>query len=150
MTTPDDFPLELDQQLCFALYSTSLAMTKTYKPLLEKLGLTYPQYLAMLVLWENDGLTVKEIATRLSLDSATMTPLLKRLEAQGHVERTRGTEDERQVHIRLTESGRALKQSARSIPPEINCAAGSDVDTLVRLRGDLVRLRSSLNDYLDH
>jgi MarR family transcriptional regulator, organic hydroperoxide resistance regulator len=149
MTTPDDYPLELDQQLCFALYSTSLAMTKTYKPLLEKLGLTYPQYLAMLVLWENDGLTVKEIATRLSLDSATMTPLLKRLEAQGHVERTRGTQDERQVHIRLTESGRALKESARAVPPEVHCATGSDMEALMRLRSDLVRLRSSLNEYLD-
>ena len=117
MTSPQNFPLELDQQLCFALYSTSLAMTKAYKPLLEKLGLTYPQYLTMLVLWESDDLTVKEMAARLSLDSATMTPLLKRLEAQGYVERLRGIEDERQVHIRLTEVGRALKQAARDIPP---------------------------------
>jgi MarR family transcriptional regulator, organic hydroperoxide resistance regulator len=149
MTSSDDFPLELDQQLCFALYSTSLAMTKTYKPLLEKLGLTYPQYLAMLVLWESDGRTVKEIATRLSLDSATMTPLLKRLEAQGYVERTRGTADERQVHIRLTPEGRDLKQSAKGIPTEIFCAAGKDVDSLLRLRSDLVRLRASLNDYIE-
>jgi MarR family transcriptional regulator, organic hydroperoxide resistance regulator len=146
MTQPDDFPLALDQQLCFALYSTSLAMTKAYKPMLEKLGLTYPQYLAMLVLWENDGLTVKDIATRLSLDSATMTPLLKRLEAQGFVERSRGTVDERQVHIRLTETGRELKTSARSIPTKIFCASGSDIDGLLRLRGDLVRLRASLNE----
>ncbi|BAN25889.1 MarR family winged helix-turn-helix transcriptional regulator [Caballeronia insecticola] len=144
-----EFPLELDQQLCFALYSTSLAMTKTYKPLLEKLGLTYPQYLTMLVLWESDDLTVKEIATRLSLDSATMTPLLKRLEAQGYVERVRGVEDERQVHIRLTDAGRVLRQSAREIPMEIYCASGSDINAMLRLRGDLVRLRASLNDYLD-
>jgi MarR family transcriptional regulator, organic hydroperoxide resistance regulator len=149
MNSPDQFPLELDQQLCFALYSTSLAMTKTYKPLLEKLGLTYPQYLAMLVLWESDGLTVKEIASRLALDSATMTPLLKRLEAQGYVERTRGTEDERQVHIRLTETGRALKGSALGVPAEIFCASGSDVGSLLRLRNDLVTLRASLNAYLD-
>ncbi|SAK60410.1 MarR family winged helix-turn-helix transcriptional regulator [Caballeronia ptereochthonis] len=146
---PPEFPLELDQQLCFALYSTSLAMTKAYKPLLEQLGLTYPQYLAMLVLWESDDLTVKEIATRLSLDSATMTPLLKRLEAQGYVERVRGVEDERQVHIRLTDAGRELKQSARDIPAEIYCASGSDIDAMLRLRGDLVRLRMSLNEYLD-
>ncbi|MDR5775998.1 MULTISPECIES: MarR family winged helix-turn-helix transcriptional regulator [unclassified Caballeronia] len=149
MTSPDDFPLELDQQICFALYSTSLAMTKTYKPMLDKLGLTYPQYLAMLVLWESDNLTVKEIAARLSLDSATLTPLLKRLEAQGYVERMRGVEDERQVHVRLTAQGRSLRQSARAIPPEIFCAAGSDVDELVRLRSDLVRLRASLNEYLE-
>ncbi|MDR5800906.1 MarR family transcriptional regulator [Caballeronia sp. LZ001] len=149
MTSPDDFPLELDQQICFALYSTSLAMTKTYKPMLDKLGLTYPQYLAMLVLWESDNLTVKEIAARLSLDSATLTPLLKRLEAQGYVVRIRGVEDERQVHVRLTAQGRSLRQSARAIPPEIFCAAGSDVDELVRLRSDLVRLRASLNGYLE-
>jgi DNA-binding MarR family transcriptional regulator len=149
MTSPDDFPLELDQQICFALYSTSLAMTKTYKPMLDKLGLTYPQYLAMLVLWESDNLTVKEIAARLSLDSATLTPLLKRLEAQGYVVRMRGVEDERQVHVRLTAQGRSLRQSARAIPPEIFCAAGSDVDELVRLRSDLVRLRASLNGYLE-
>jgi MarR family transcriptional regulator, organic hydroperoxide resistance regulator len=149
MTSSDDFPLELDQQLCFALYSTSLAMTKAYKPMLEKLGLTYPQYLAMLVLWEADGLTVKDIASRLSLDSATMTPLLKRLEAQGYVERTRGTEDERQVHIRLTDTGRELRQSARVIPNKIFCASGSDLDNLLRLRSDLVRLRASLNESLE-
>ncbi|KND59793.1 Organic hydroperoxide resistance transcriptional regulator [Candidatus Burkholderia verschuerenii] len=149
MTTFDDFPLELDQQLCFALYSTSLAMTKTYKPMLEKLGLTYPQYLAMLVLWEKDGLTVKDIASRLSLDSATMTPLLKRLEAQGYVERMRGTADERQVHIRLTDTGRELRHAARDIPMKIFCAAGSDIDGLLRLRGDLVRLRASLNESIE-
>ncbi|BAO89419.1 MarR family winged helix-turn-helix transcriptional regulator [Caballeronia cordobensis] len=153
MTSPDalpDFPLELDQQLCFALYSTSLAMTKAYKPLLEKLGLTYPQYLAMLVLWEADDLTVKEIAARLALDSATMTPLLKRLEAQGYVERVRGVADERQVYIRLTPAGRALKQSARGVPSEIYCASGSDIDAMLRLRSDLVRLRTALNAYGDN
>jgi DNA-binding MarR family transcriptional regulator len=148
MTSPQNFPLELDEQLCFALYSTSLAMTKAYKPLLEKLGLTYPQYLTMLVLWESDDLTVKEMAARLSLDSATMTPLLKRLEVQGYVERVRGVEDERQVHIRLTAVGRALKQAAREIPPEIYCAAGSDADNLTQLRDSLVKLRASLNEYI--
>jgi DNA-binding MarR family transcriptional regulator len=144
MNAPTGFPLELDAQLCFALYSTSLAMTKAYKPLLEKLGLTYPQYLAMLALWEADDLTVKQMAERLNLDSATMTPLLKRLEAQGYVRRVRGVSDERQVHIRLSDAGRALKQSARDIPGEIFCATGSDVDRLVRLRDDLVALRVGL------
>jgi DNA-binding MarR family transcriptional regulator len=147
MNAPAQFPLELEAQLCFALYSTSLAMTKTYKPLLEKLGLTYPQYLTMLVLWENDDPTVKQMAERLSLDSATMTPLLKRLEAQGYVKRVRGITDERQVHIQLTDTGRALKRAARDIPGEIFCAAGSEVDRLVHLHQELVTLRASLVDH---
>src|SRR3954463_1874064 len=94
--------LLLDNQLCFALYSASLAMTKLYKPLLDELGLTYPQYLVMLVLWEGDGRTVSELGERLSLDSGTLTPLLKRLEAAQLVSRIRDTEDERRVHIMLT------------------------------------------------
>lgn len=144
MTSSPQIPLELDAQLCFALYSTSLAMTKTYKPLLDKVGLTYPQYLAMLVLWESDDLTVKQMAERLSLDSATMTPLLKRLEAQGYVKRVRGIEDERQVYIHLTDAGCALKKAIRGIPGEIYCAAGSNADQLIKLRDELMRLRASL------
>jgi DNA-binding MarR family transcriptional regulator len=147
MTSSSQIPLELDAQLCFALYSTSLAMTKTYKPLLEKVGLTYPQYLSMLVLWESDALTVKQMAERLNLDSATMTPLLKRLEAQGLVKRVRSTEDERQVHINLTDAGRALKKSIRDIPGEIYCAAGSDADRLLKLRDELTRLRAALIEH---
>src|ERR1700757_2649446 len=112
MAQPPPPPALLDEQLCFALYSTSLAMTKAYKPLLDRLGLTYPQYLTMLILWEGDDVTVKDIAARLNLDSATVTPLLKRLESQGFIERVRGTEDERLVFIRLTKSGVALKRSA--------------------------------------
>ena len=104
-----DQALLLDNQLCFALYSASLAMTKLYKPLLDELGLTYPQYLAMLVLWERDGLTVSELGERLSLDSGTLTPLLKRLEAAGLIARIRAVEDERRVHITLTAAGRKLK-----------------------------------------
>ena len=98
--------LQLDNQLCFALYSTSLAMTKLYKPLLAELGLTYPQYLAMLVLWESDGLMVSELGDRLYLDSGTLTPLLKRLEASGYISRLRDVNDERRVHITLTSTGR--------------------------------------------
>ena len=101
--------LALDAQLCFALYSASLAMTKLYKPLLDRLGLTYPQYLVMLVLWEEDAMSVKEIGERLFLDSGTLTPLLKRLEAAGLVKRTRSTEDERQVIVALTPQGEGLK-----------------------------------------
>src|SRR3989338_5795761 len=104
-SAPTDAMLLLDNQLCFALYSTSLAMTKLYKPLLDELGLTYPQYLAMLVLWEKDGLTVSELGERLFLDSGTLTPLLKRLEVSGLISRIRAVEDERRVHITLTAAG---------------------------------------------
>ena len=142
-------PLTLDEQLCFALYSTSLAMTKAYKPLLDKLGLTYPQYLAMLVLWEADDVTVKDMAARLNLDSATVTPLLKRLETQGLLERVRGTEDERLVCIRLTQAGSALKRQARELPGEILCATQQTPEFLVRLRNDLTRLRTTLNDFME-
>ena len=96
--TPNE-ALLLDNQLCFALYSASLAMTRLYKPLLDELGLTYPQYLAMLVLWEQDGVMVSELGDRLSLDSGTLTPLLKRLEAGGLVSRIRDVQDERRVHV---------------------------------------------------
>jgi len=120
--------LRLDHQLCFALYSASLAMTKLYKPLLEPLGLTYPQYLAMLVLWERDGLTVSELGQRLQLDSGTLTPLLKRLEASGLVQRLRDTADERRVLLRLTAAGRALKARAAKVPPQVACAAGCSLD----------------------
>ncbi|NUY32751.1 MarR family transcriptional regulator [Paraburkholderia sp. JPY303] len=149
MTQRPALPVTLDEQLCFALYSTSLAMTKAYKPLLEKLGLTYPQYLAMLVLWETDDVTVKDMATRLNLDPATVTPLLKRLELQGLVERARGTDDERLVYIRLTGAGKALKRQARDVPGEILCATQQSPDFLLRLRDDLTRLRTTLNDFMD-
>ena len=150
MTQRPALPLTLDEQLCFALYSTSLAMTKAYKPLLEKLGLTYPQYLAMLVLWESNDVTVKDIAARLNLDSATVTPLLKRLEAQGYLERTRGIEDERLVYIRLSKQGAALKRMARDVPADIFCATQQSPEFLIQLRDDLTKLRGTLNDYLDH
>lgn len=108
--------LQLDHQLCFALYSASLAMTKLYKPLLAPLGLTYPQYLAMLVLWEQDGPMVSALGERLGLDSGTLTPLLKRLETAGLVQRQRAAEDERRVHVHLTPAGRRLKARALKIP----------------------------------
>ena len=106
-------PLLLDSQLCFALYSTSLAMNKVYRKLLGGLDLTYPQYLVMLVLWEGDGITVTDIGERLFLDSATLTPLLKRLEAAGLVSRTRAQADERQVIVALTRQGRELRNAPR-------------------------------------
>jgi len=149
MTQRPPLPFTLDEQLCFALYSTSLAMTKAYKPILDRLGLTYPQYLAMLVLWESDDISVKDMAARLNLDSATVTPLVKRLEAQGYVERVRGTADERVVYIRLTKAGGALKRSARDVPAEILCATQQTPEFLLKLRDDLTRLRATLNDYID-
>ena len=111
-----DQALRLDNQVCFALYSASHAMSKAYKPHLDALGLTYPQYVAMLVLWENDGLTVSEIGERLFLDSGTLTPLLKRLEGVGYISRLRDTADERRVLIQLTAAGRKLKGKAVDIP----------------------------------
>jgi DNA-binding MarR family transcriptional regulator len=136
-------PLHLDDQLCFALYSASRAVIRSYAPLLEPLGLTYPQYLALLVLWQRDGIAVKQLGARLALDSGTLTPLLKRLEHQGLVERRRGEDDERIVRIHLTAAGRALRSKARRIPAELACRAGYDLASERELR-DLVRLRDEL------
>jgi len=138
--------LLLDNQLCFALYSTTLAMTKTYRKLLSGLGLTYPQYLVMLVLWEQDGLTVSSIGERLFLDSATLTPLLKRLEAAGVLTRARATEDERQVIVTLTDAGRELKESARAVPQGLTCAMACPPDTLKRMAAQLAVLRHNFQN----
>ena len=139
-----DQALLLDNQLCFALYSASLAMTRLYKPLLAGLGLTYPQYLAMLVLWERDGLMVSELGERLGLDSGTLTPLLKRLEALDLVARIRAVEDERRVHITLTAAGRKLKTRARAIPACILNASQCSIPELVSLTQQVQALRQRL------
>jgi len=145
---PDvDELLRLDNQFCFALYSASLAMTKTYKPFLENLNLTYPQYLVMLILWEQDNVLVKEIGERLYLDSGTLTPLLKRLEAAGLIERTRDPEDERQVRITLTKSGRSLKRKAHGVPFQVLCASGQTPEGLMELRRLLSDVREDLIRY---
>jgi DNA-binding MarR family transcriptional regulator len=136
--------LALDNQFCFALYSTSHAMTKTYKPLLDRLGLTYPQYLVMLVLWEHDDVLVKDIGARLFLDSGTLTPLLKRLEANGLLARIRDTVDERQVRIVLSSEGRALRARALEVPEQILCATKQPVSELGRLRAELADVRHAL------
>ena len=136
--------LKLDNQLCFALYSTSLAMTRVYKPLLDELGLTYPQYLAMLVLWERDGLMVSELGERLYLDSGTLTPLLKRLEASGFITRIRDVEDERRVHITLSAAGRQLKTRAAKIPGCILSASQCSLPELVALTQQVRALREHL------
>jgi len=139
-----DAALLLDNQLCFALYSASLAMTKLYKPLLDELGLTYPQYLVMLVLWEGDGLMVSELGERLTLDSGTLTPLLKRLEAIGYLSRIRDVEDERRVHITLTAAGRKLKTRAARVPSCVRDAAKCTTAELVQLTRQIRQLRERL------
>jgi MarR family transcriptional regulator, organic hydroperoxide resistance regulator len=141
---PSFDPLALENQFCFALYSASLAMTKTYKPFLDKLGLTYPQYLVMLVLWQQDDVLVKAIGEKLFLDSGTLTPLLKRLEASSLIQRTRDEADERQVRITLTKEGRALKKKAQCIPHDILCASGQSHEVLQNLRTQLSAIRDDL------
>lgn len=139
-----DEALQLDNQLCFALYSTSLAMTKLYKPMLEEMGLTYPQYLAMLALWQEDGLMVSELGDRLFLDSGTLTPLLKRLEAAGLVARIRAVDDERRVHISLTAAGRKLKAKAAKIPGCVLTATQCSLPEIVSLTQQVQSLRRRL------
>ena len=134
----------LDDQLCFALYSTGLAMNKVYRKLLRKLDLTYPQYLVMLVLWERDGLMVSELGERLFLDSGTLTPLLKRLEGAGLIARIRAVEDERRVHITLTAAGRKLKTRAQKIPDCVFNASKCSIAELVQIKRQLHTLREQL------
>ncbi|MFC5610116.1 MarR family winged helix-turn-helix transcriptional regulator [Variovorax soli] len=136
--------LRLDNQLCFAIYSASLAMTRLYKPLLDQLELTYPQYLVMLVLWEQDGLMVSELGQRLSLDSGTLTPLLKRLEASGYVTRVRDAQDERRVHIHLTTAGRRLKARAAKVPACLINASQCSPGELVALTQQVQQLRERI------
>ncbi|MBA1187488.1 MarR family transcriptional regulator [Pseudomonas entomophila] len=145
--SPSD-ELLLDSQVCFALHSTSLLMTKVYKPLLQTLGLTYPQYLAMLVLWEHDGMTVGEISQRLLTDPGSLTPLLKRLESEGLLKRNRSREDERVVQVQLTDKGRQLREDARHVPNDILGASGRSQERLRQLQEDLLELRASLQKNL--
>ncbi|WXH29960.1 Organic hydroperoxide resistance transcriptional regulator [Myxococcus stipitatus] len=143
-------PLHLNEQLCFTLYSTVHLLNRTYRPLLEKLGLTYPQYLAMLVLWEEDDVTVKALGERLLLDSGTLTPLLKRLEAAGFVKRERDVLDERQVRIRLTAAGRALRTKAEDVPRSILEASGCALEELQDIKARVLSVRESLSSRLEH
>ena len=134
----------LDHQLCFALYSSSLVMTKLYKPLLGALGLTYPQYLVLLALWEADGIGVGELGERLYLDSGTLTPLLKRMEAAGLLARARAVGDERRVIVTLTAAGRALRRKAEGVPLQVACATGCALHELPELTAQLQALRFNL------
>ena len=143
---PNDTALLLDNQLCFALYSTSLAMTKLYKPLLAEMGLTYPQYLVMLALWECDDVTVSELGERLFLDSGTLTPLLKRMEAAGLLQRRRSEQDERRVLVTLTPTGAALKAKASCIPSGLVKASHCSLPELMALTKDIQALRRHLDE----
>lgn len=134
----------LDDQLCFALYAASRAFTRAYQPLLGPLGLTYPQYLVLLVLWDEDGPSVRELGDRLGLDSGTLTPLLKRMEEAGLVARTRDPEDERVVRVTLTRAGRALEARARGIPFDLACRAGLGTDE--KGLAQIGKLRDTLHD----
>ena len=136
--------LKLDSQLCFSLYAATRAMTAAYGPLLAPLGVTYPQYLVLLVLWEAEQLSVKDIGERLQLDSGTLTPLLKKLEVQGVVTRTRDDRDGRVVRVSLTSRGRALERKATHIPRGLICQMGLDLPGIARLRKELNALTQTL------
>lgn len=135
----DDY-LKLDNQLCFLLYGASRAVTQLYQPLLAPLGLTYPQYLVMLVLWEHDGASVRTLCDKLYLDSGTLTPLLTRLESARLVRRVRSSADARVVDIELTAAGRKLKRAARNVPQALLCRLGLSLPEVARVRGELKRL----------
>lgn len=137
--------LKLENQLCFSVYATSRAITKLYRPILNELGITYPQYLVMLVLWEKENITLKDLGNKLYLDSGTLTPLLKRLEAMGYLKRERSTEDERLLCVSITEKGLELKQKALDVPRCIIECIDYDTETLIRLKQEIDGLLSNLN-----
>lgn len=135
----------LENQVCFPLYSAANAVIRAYRPLLDKLDITYSQYLVLMVLWQQNGINVKDLGSKLHLDSGTLTPLLKRLEAKGMVERRRGVSDERVRELYLTEAGQALKQQAFSVPEEMLCQLDFDVEELVTLKTMCERIVAKLN-----
>ena len=140
--------LRLEHQLCFALYSSSLLMTKLYKPVLGALGLTYPQYLVLLVLWATDAIGVGELGEQLYLDSGTLTPLLKRMEAAGWLTRERAVHDERRVIVTLSAAGRALRRTAAHVPLEVACAVGCKLTEINELTTQLQALRGNVAGHL--
>ena len=141
---PESAWLLLENQMCFALYSASLTMTKVYKPLLNKFGLTYPQYLVMLVLWEQDKRSVSALGARLYLDSGTLTPLLKRLEMLAFITRSRDATDERRVIVALTTTGKRLHKQSLTVPQNISCATERSLSKLKTLTRQLGALRAAL------
>jgi DNA-binding MarR family transcriptional regulator len=145
--TADD--LKLEKQVCFALYAASRAVINLYRPVLDALGLTYPQYLVLLVLWERGAALVKELGDALDLDSGTLSPLLKRLEAAGLVHRQRCAEDERAVRVHLTDAGSALRARATGVPRKLSGATGMRLAELEALRDDLTRLTREITAQQD-
>lgn len=137
--------LKLDAQLCFALHATARAVVQAYEPLLADLGLTYPQYVVLLVLWEEDGATIGRLGERLYLDSGTLTPLTKRLEAHGLVRRQRAKDDERRVEVWLTPEGKALKRKARHVPEKLLCRFQLQPGEAVKLRAQLMQLLNTFH-----
>lgn len=144
VTSKSEAPVPLEDQLCYSIYSASLAIQRVYKPLLDELGLTYPQYLVLNVLWRNDQQRVGVIADQLGLESSTLTPLLKRLEAAGLVHRARNPENERQVLVELTEKGSALRTKAGCLGEALLEASGETAERLAALNADVRRLRDAI------
>jgi DNA-binding MarR family transcriptional regulator len=142
----EDDLLKLDNQLCFVLYAGSRVMTKLYRPFLDRLNLTYPQYLVMLVLWEHVTLSVSDIGSLLYLDSGTLTPLLKRLESLDFIRRTRLTEDERKVMITLTNKGTRLKRQAVKVPRELFCRSGLTIEEFYSIKQNITTLLKRMNE----
>ena len=138
-----EFPLPLDRQLGFGLYSAFMAVSRTYKPWLDQLGLTYPQYLVMCVLWENDEQTIGGIAARLDLEPSTITPLVKRLEQAGHVARQRNPADERQVNVRLTDQGRSVRAKTKSLADALYDKSGMTSAEVADLNNRVTALRDA-------
>ena len=138
--------LKLDHQLCFALYAATHSLTRAYRVSLEKLGITYTQYLVLLVLWEHDGMSVGKIAQRLELDSATLTPMLKRLEVAGFVSRLRNTKDERIVEVKLTDAGNQLQQELAQVQHGVACQTGLNVEDFNQLKDSLHRLVETMSN----
>jgi DNA-binding MarR family transcriptional regulator len=142
MSSPGSIPL--DEQLCFSLYATSIAINRTYKPMLDALGITYPQYLVLSTLWESDGLGISAIAHRLALEPSTITPLVKRIEQAGFVARRRDSVDERQVQVHLTEAGRAMRAETACLTETLLRRSGMSVEEIIALNGRIRALRTAL------
>jgi len=145
-TSSDRLPTHPDQMICFAIYAASHAINRTYAPLLKPLGLTYPQYITLSFLWGQDGMSVGVLSKCLQMETSTLTPLLKRLEKLGHVERRRGIEDERKVFVHLTKSGEDLQQRAPEITACVIESTGMDLDALDQLVASLTQLNRQLLD----
>ena len=142
----NDEMLKLDNQLCFAMYAASKEITRLYKPFLDELGITYTQYITLLVLWEKDNITVKELGDKLCLDSGTLTPLLKKLESMDIVKRNRDTKDERNVYVLLTNKGKEMKIIALEFPNKILCSTGLSLEAALDLRQRLKDLLAHLRE----